>query len=183
MSAINYDLYYDEKPTACVTGRRPQSIRGYWRDPQVKLALGHLLYLQIMKAYRRGYRTFISGMALGVDQDFAEQVLFVRRNIDAEVRLVAAVPCVGQDSRWSADQRRHYRELLKQANRVEMVSPHPYRPELMHLRNEWMIDRSRLVIAAWDQVPEGGTYRAVQYAQRRGRELWEVDTRQVEVSL
>lgn len=173
----------DRSETACVTGRRPQGIRGYWTHEDVRQALSHLLYRKVMRAYTLGYRTFISGMALGVDQDFAEQVVFVRRNIDREVRLIAAVPFSGQSHRWSYIQKKRYDALLNASNHMVVVSPGAdYSPEKMHRRNEWMVDQSKLVIAAWDSAPHGGTYRAVEYARAQGCELWEVDTREVEVT-
>lgn len=161
--------------TACVTGRRPKSIPGYWSRLLVREQLRDKLLSAITMAHMQGYDTFISGMALGVDQEFFKQAVFMRDENRQPIRVVAAVPCRGQDKLWPAAAQREYQQMLSKADEVVLVADLPYSPGLMELRNRWMIDRSGLVIAGWDNRPYGGTYRAIQYAQKLGRDIWTID--------
>ena len=90
-----------------VTGHRPDKLGGYgpsetqaavrtWLWERVKL---HALYNEDPFA--------ISGMALGVDQWFAEEAL------DLGVPVHAYVPFEGQESRWPEPSRYAYGKLLK----------------------------------------------------------------------
>lgn len=112
----------------------------------------------------------ISGMALGVDQWAAEIC------VELGVPFTAAVPFVGQESRWPEESQRRYQLLLQKAYNVVVVSPGGYHPWKMQARNEWMVDRCDLLVAFWDGSG-GGTANCVEYAQRVGRQIWRVDPR------
>lgn len=161
--------------TACVTGRRPKSIPGYWSRLLVRGQLRDKLLSAITMAHMQGYDTFISGMALGVDQEFFKQAVFVRDENRQPIRVVAAVPCLDQERLWPQPAKFAYRQMLAQADEVITVTELPYSAHLMEVRNRWMIDRSGLVIAAWDDQPTGGTYRAMEYARKQSRDIWTID--------
>lgn len=53
----------------------------------------------------------------------------------------------------------------------QMIEPDykRYAPTVAPLvRNKWMVDRSRLVVACWDGRTRGGTFQTVNYAKMRG---------------
>ena len=153
----------------CVTGNRPQKFP--WKYGKGK---EHEKYLadmarQIEELIESGYTYFISGGALGVDQDFAEAVLRAKQ-IHAEIELEIAVPCRNQAARWSEAERLHYRSILEGADRVEVLSEN-YTRFCMLKRNEYMVDKSDLVLAYWNGEESGGTWYTMNYAKKKGKAL------------
>lgn len=104
-----------------------------------------------------GIDTIVSGMATGFDQLGAEAAL------EMGLKLVAAVPFKGQESRWPEEVKRHYYDILKKADKVKYVSKPGYSSKKMQIRNEWMVDNSDIVCALWDGS-SGGTANCVDYA-------------------
>jgi uncharacterized phage-like protein YoqJ len=104
----------------------------------------------------------ITGMALGWDTALAEAA------IKLHIPYIAAIPFVGQESRWQPAQQDHYFDLLAAAEDVVVVCEGDYAPWKMQRRNEWMVDHSDLVLALWDRSP-GGTANCIRYAEERGK--------------
>src|SRR5215510_1312423 len=110
----------------------PQALGGFATNPThvwVRRALADA----IDAALERGFTTFISGMALGVDTWAAIEVLN-RRGRGA--RLVAAVPFAGQESLWPPEAQRVYDFILGEADDVHVVSQGRYAPAKMHIRDK-----------------------------------------------
>lgn len=150
-----------------VTGHRPQKLGGFRPgNPTERWVRGALQStLETLKARygdRPGYLIIVSGMALGVDQWWAEEALALG------LPVVAAVPFEGQESQWPEAAQQHYRDLLAQCDRVEYVCDPGYEPWKMQARNVWMIDYTGLVVAVWDGSP-GGTKNTVDEVMRRGQ--------------
>ena len=115
--------------------------------------------------YQAGYRHFICGMAIGCDMYFAEAVLALR-TLHGDVTLEAAIPCASQPDKWNKAQRERYNSLLDRCNSVKLMQIE-YTPSCMQRRNEYMVDRSSLLLACYDGRP-GGTMNTILYAQRLG---------------
>lgn len=144
----------------CATGHRPQKLGGFSRDAE-QIVYG------VAERYLRDNRPdkMITGMALGWDTAVALAC------ISLKIPFVAAIPFAGQDRNWNAYCQQRYAKILQKADTVEVISPGRYRADKMHKRNEWMVDRSIRVVALFDGVEEGGTYRCIEYAKKRQRHL------------
>lgn len=147
-----------------VTGHRPPKTGGY--SPQAKTKLTRFAARWLTS--RALPDEVITGMALGWDTAVAQAC-------DAlGVPFIAAVPFEGQESRWQEPDQAEYRRLLYQATKVAYISPGPYSPELMQIRNEWMVDQSTEMAALWDGST-GGTGNCVSYIEQIGKpwkNLW-----------
>lgn len=113
----------------------------------------------------------VSGMALGIDQDFVSVC------IDLRISFIAAVPFLGQESQWPAESQRLYFALLDRAEKVEYVCEPGYAPWKMQKRNEWMVDwigEDGRLLAIWDGS-QGGTGNCVRYADQLGRKIVRID--------
>ena len=108
-----------------------------------------------------GATKIISGMALGADQYAAMTA------IKMGIPFIAAVPFDGQDSMWPEESRTKFRLLLDKAIEVVVVSPGPYAPSKMHLRDRWIVDNSNSLVAIWNGIEHGGTFGTVRYAQKQ----------------
>ena len=161
------------KPVSCCfTGHRPAKLPwGTDESDERCLRLKARLREVIARAVEDGYTHFICGMAEGCDLYCAEAVLALRER-HSEVTLEAAIPCPTQADGWSAAQRERYRRILEQCDYETMVSAQ-YSPGCMMRRNRYMVDASRILIAAFDGRP-GGTARTLEYAARRRLEIIQI---------
>lgn len=101
----------------------------------------------------------ISGMALGFD------TLCVEVALDMGIPVTAAIPCDDQDKFWSITQKRKYAKLLELCT-IHEVSPGPYTPDKMKIRNKWIVDNANKMLAYLiDQ--KGGTWHCVNYAKEK----------------
>ena len=122
---------------------------------------------QIDQAIADGYRNFITGCAMGVDI-WAGEVVLRKRN-DADLHLIAANPWPGAARRWNAAWQERYRRLLEEADETATICDHYHRC-VYKLRNIWMVDHSRRLIAFYNGSP-GGTRNTVLYAEKCGLEV------------
>lgn len=144
---------------ACFTGHRPHKLH------QSEAVVIAALESRIREAIHDGFETFISGMAWGVDIWAAEIVLRLKAE-GHPIHLIAAVPYDGFELGWDDEWKRRYRAALSAADYVKYVCDH-YHRGCFQIRNEWMVDRSARLIAAYTGEP-GGTKNTVDYAARRG---------------
>lgn len=142
----------------CFTGHRPEKLVG--REEAVKAALDQSIELAISS----GKRTFISGMARGVDLWAAELVLKHRRK-NAAIRLICALPHPHFEVHWSAYWQQQYHSILHRADFVKEICPFASMASYQ-ARSAWMVDHSSLVIAVFNGQ-EGGTKNTIEYANRR----------------
>ena len=164
----------DEKEICCCfTGHRPMKLP--WgmneSDPRcvaVKLEIA----ARLEGIYDLGYRHFICGMAIGCDMYFAEAVIALREN-HPDVKLEAAIPCGTQPDKWNEAQRRRYNRLIDSADIVTVLQ-YTYTSDCMMRRNQYMVDRSSLLLACYDGKT-GGTMKTILYAQRSGLKTVIVD--------
>ena len=163
----------DREHTCCFTGHRPAKLPwGYdERDPRC-LALKRGMVQELERLYRKGYRHFISGMALGCDLYFAEAVLELKESYPA-VTLEAALPFPGQANRWSASNRARWEKILAACDLETVVQDH-YDRWCMLRRDRYMVDRSAVVLAVFDDTP-GGTKYTLDYAAQKGLDIFLLD--------
>lgn len=155
--------------TACFTGKRPQSMPwGFQEDAPEWGKLKRRLEEETCKAISLGYLNFISGMALGIDLYAAEFILHLKRRLPG-LSLEAAIPCRGQTAKWTQKDRLRYEELLKRCDKVTYVGQ-SYTPYCMQRRNQYMVDRSDLVIAVYNGTG-GGTANTIRYARQQGKRI------------
>lgn len=129
---------------------------------------GGVLADALRELHAVGFRTFLSGMAMGFDLAAAREVLAMRAEY-SDVRLVCVVPFMGQEQRFSAADQDLYHGILIQADEVIYVCQN-YLPECYSLRNNLLVDKSSLLVA-WYDGSVGGTHYTVRRALARGREV------------
>ena len=146
-----------------ITGHRPDKIRGHeeW--------IASVLHDILSGMLRRNLSIeAISGMALGVDTIYAEAALSL------SIPMIAAVPFIGQESRWSRPAQERYKAILACAKDVVIVSEGSFASWKFLRRNTWMVEQCNVAIAVWDGS-SGGTRHAVSEILRLGRKGIRVD--------
>jgi len=127
-----------------------------------------------------GHDTFISGMAIGADQLFAEAVMALKYS--HPVRLVAAIPFAGQESKWPQASKDRFNNILSYADHIQIISEGTYSPQKMQVRNIWMVDNSDAVLAVWDGKESGGTWNCLTYAKQQGKMILRLNPATLEIS-
>lgn len=158
----------------CFTGHRPDKLGGYAGPNAIhfQTRLHNYLVRVLIKAIHKDFKTFISGGALGVDQIAAEAVIELRKHtLYRKINLVIARPFPNQASKWPWHAQKRFSLIIEQADRIVDVSPDPYAPWKMQIRNEWMVNLSEVVIAVWNGVEKGGTWNCIQYAVKKQRDI------------
>lgn len=148
--------------TCCVTGHRDVT-------PNQARAAVALLADEILLACLEGYTRFISGMAQGIDQLFADDVLILKEHLP-ELKLVAAISHRGRLK--TKDE--NFQRIIKQCDEVVVLSEF-YHPGIYDARNRWMLENSSRLIAAWDGRVHGGSYRTILLAGKMGLNVRDID--------
>ncbi|MDD3253042.1 MAG: SLOG family protein [Lachnospiraceae bacterium] len=156
----------DYNTTCAFTGHRPSKFSfGYDEEHPDCIRLKELMQQEIVFLMEHGVTTFISGMALGVDIWGAELVL-AQKEKHPQIQLIAAIPCETQANKWSVEQRERYFDLLAQCDDTVYISNH-YSPACMFLRNRWMVDHAKYLLAVYNGEKKGGAAYTVDYARKR----------------
>lgn len=163
----------DREHTCCFTGHRPEKLPwGCDEDDLRCLSLKERIAAALEEAYAAGMRHFICGMALGADFYFCEAALALRER-HGDLTVEAAIPCEEQAAHWREADRQRYFSLVERCDFETMVQ-HRYDRGCMLRRNRYMVDRSAMLIAAYDGLM-GGTMYTIQYAMKKGLEVNIID--------
>jgi uncharacterized phage-like protein YoqJ len=152
-----------------VTGHRPPKIGGYNTNSTLRHKVREAIKQKI-ELIKPDYG--ISGMALGVDQDFAQIC------IDLKIPFIAAIPFTGQESVWQQQDKDTYNKLLEQAHAKEIVSLGGYAAWKLQKRNEWMVHQCHELLAIWDGS-SGGTANCVAFAEKVGRTIHRINPKEL----
>lgn len=147
------------KHRCCFTGHRPEKLT----IPEKRLV--ELLEAEIKQAIDKGYTTFISGMAKGVDLVAAEIVLRLRQR-DSRLKLICALPHPGFGLHWSGGWTERFQQVLAQADLERTICTN-FSYGSYQVRNEWMVRHSALVIAVFNGE-RGGTKNTLDFAKESG---------------
>lgn len=163
----------DSSRTCCFTGHRPEKLPWGLDEADFRCsAIKRSLSRELERLYRRGFRHFISGMAMGCDLYFAEAALELREKYP-DLIVEGAVPCPTQADRWPEAQRCRWREILDRCN-LESVVQQNYDRYCMLRRNRYMVDRSAAILAVFDGS-SGGTQYTLNYAMDKKLEILLLD--------
>ena len=157
--------------TCCVTGHRPKGFPWlYGAVSKFQSVYEKMLYERIeIYITESNVTDFISGMALGVDIDFAVAVLKLRKKYSS-IHLHCAIPCHNQTKLWNGRDIALYNKILKRADSSIILSE-KYNQNCMLERNRYMVDRSDYVLAVWNGKQHGGTWYTMGYAIKQQKQL------------
>jgi len=153
--------------SCCFTGHRPNKLKGYNAKDNKEL-LWRLHEVIVEHIEKHHVTTFVSGMALGIDQWAAKIVLKLKETKYPNLKLVCAIPHKNHSSKWNDFSKREWEDITNKADRVVYTSEEEYKPYLMQIRNQWMVDNTDYIIAVWDGT-EGGTGNCVAYAKKKDK--------------
>lgn len=163
-----------DRRSCAFTGHRPGKLPWKYDEGDIRcVKLKVELKARVDLLAGRGFTDFLTGMAEGADLWFASAVLEARR-ADPHLKLHCILPCLDQAAAYRDDARALYDFILSEADSVIYVN----RAEVKNcylLRNRWMIDHSRLLLAVCHDAPRSGAASSVRYARKLGREVMMID--------
>lgn len=174
-----------KKRTICFTGHRPSKLGDCYSltDEKSKYINKKLEPILIDLIADDGIERFISGGAIGFDQISFWTFQGLKKTYYPQIKNVVAVPFKNQACKWTdAKTQTWYQKMISLADEVVYVDELPeykvdgvpvgdYHVAKMQKRNEYMVDISRIAIAAWDGT-KGGTGNCVRYVKQTGKTLY-----------
>ncbi len=153
-------MVFDLKTTCSFTGHRIIPQKDYF-------ALEEKTENAVKALIERGFKTFITGGALGFDTLSAQCVLRLRK--EHSIKLAVAVPCRDQSRGWNTFDKELYEKILAYADEVITLSE-TYTQGCMHKRNRFMVDNSGALVAYLTKM-RGGAFYTVNYAKNNNKEI------------
>ncbi|MCC3256673.1 SLOG family protein [Paenibacillus polymyxa] len=174
-----------ESKTVSFTGHRPNKLGNCYSlmDKQSKYIKSKIETVLIDLIKNEGVERFISGGAIGFDQIAFWTVQGLKKNYYSSIVNIVAVPFKKQPIKWSDKETQlWYKKMLDTADEVVYVDELPlygvegvpigeYHVAKMQKRNEYMVDKSRIAVAAWDGS-KGGTGNCCRYVRKKGKTLY-----------
>ena len=105
---------------------------------------------------KEGVENFYNGMAIGFDLIAAECVLALRKKYP-QVKLIACVPCYGQEKYFSDADKKRYVKILKKADETVTLADHYYQG-CMQNRDKYMVEHAEVMIAYCKKSTGGAAY-------------------------
>ena len=119
---------------------------------------------EVKNAISSGVETFYNGMAMGFDLAAAEVVLALRKR-NPNVKLIACVPCYGQEKNFSDKDKKRYVSILKKADERVILSENYYKG-CMLVRDKYMADLGDMMICYCTKETGGAAY-TVKYFKKK----------------
>ena len=157
--------------SCCFTGYRPEKFPFPLKLGTADfISLENKIYDAVFTAVRDGKKTFYCGMAKGFDLLCGKAVADVKKlAADKDIELIAVIPYKKQSDGFSEMYKKLYDIVLSEADRRVVISE-GYHKSCFAKRNEYMVDRSGLVITYFDGQ-SGGTAGTLKYAAKKGRKI------------
>lgn len=164
----------DRSTTCCITGHRNRDLPfdGDIHKSGMKRLMS-MLHLNITEAYRDGYRTFISGMAEGVDLMCAKIIYeLIARKEFPDARLVCALPYREQEREISNFLDKYVYSMVFSGCSEAVVISDRFDKNRYRLRNQFMVDNSSRIIGAFKPKKGGsGTFQTINMAKKAGLDM------------
>ena len=158
----------NKNSTVCLTGHRPKSLPwGYNENNLSCINFKNKIRIVFEKLINDGFTTFLTGMAEGFDMIGTEILIELRKNHN--IKIIAVVPCLGQEIRWKPSQQARYKKILNECDEKIILANH-YTPDCMNIRNKFIVDHSSICIACWNGKPSG-TGNTVRFAKENGNKI------------
>ena len=103
-----------------------------------------------------GIDSFLCGMAVGFDLLAAETVLALKKK-NPHIKLIACIPCIGQEKYFSKTDQKRYAEAVAKADEQVILADAYYRG-CMQARDKYMADRGDIMVAYCTKKEGGAAY-------------------------
>lgn len=168
------EFYTDKASTCCFTGHRRRDLpfEGDISKQGVKNLIS-TVHLLCHEAYRRGIRTFITGMAEGSDIICGSVIMDLMHSEDHPgIELICALPYEDQIREIKLPKDRYIYSLLLRMASAVVVTGNADDSGRYRRRNKFMVDNSSELIAIYKEKQRGsGTLQTINMAKRNGLDM------------
>ncbi|MBP5578122.1 MAG: DUF1273 family protein [Ruminococcus sp.] len=181
------DFSGDIDMAVCFTGHRETSVVPYKGEPVYQSITLRTVQLMLCRyidmAVESGYRSFISGLAVGTDLWAAKYILAKKRS-DSGIKLIGVMPYLRHAERFAPQYRETLADVEKGADVLLTTNTDPdviygkkgagenTSPDVYRDRNYFMVDNASAVISYFNEGSfKSGTYQTLNYATRQGRKI------------
>ncbi len=116
---------------------------------------------------KKGYKTFLVGMAMGFDLKCFE--ILMSKKEEYNLDIIACIPCKEQSKYYNNKDKEIYEEYLKKADKIVCFSDE-YVDGCMQIRNRYMVDNSSVLISHLRYFKGGALY-TVNYAKKKNKKI------------
>ena len=181
------DFSGDIDATVCFTGHRETSVIPYKNQPVYRSITLRTVQLMLCRyidmAVESGYRSFISGLAVGTDLWAAKYILAKKRS-DSSIRLIGVMPYLRHAERFAPQYKETLADVEKGADVLLTTNTEPSvvygkkgtgentSPDVYRDRNYFMVDNASAVISYFNEGSfKSGTCQTLNYAARQGKTI------------
>ncbi|MCD7771161.1 MAG: DUF1273 domain-containing protein [Oscillospiraceae bacterium] len=174
-------IVYDYNPTiitdrahaACFTGHRPEKIP--FHDDEIRMRMLMSMFIQrIYDAIDDGYRTFICGMARGVDIWGGRAIYALKKSRpELNLKMIGISPYRSEFDLLQGVDIYEYGTVRQGCDEMYYLSE-DYFQACFHIRNRLMVDHSNRLIGVVSDY-KSGTGNTIREARRQGLELDIID--------
>lgn len=151
------------------TGHRPDKLYGYDLFDK-KYGILYNTLLDLLKTNFNKIDKVIVGGALGFDQLACE---VVHDNFPT-IEIILAIPCPNFGSNWSQEHKVILNDQRKYCNEIMISTNNDQYIHNLHLRNDYIINNSDIIISCWNGEGKGGTVSAIRKALNRGLSVYNI---------
>ncbi|MFR9554327.1 MAG: SLOG family protein, partial [Rikenellaceae bacterium] len=126
-------------------------------------------YEAVEKLYNDGCRLYITGMSDGFDLIGGQAVIDLKQKY-SDVKLMAVVPFVGQEERYTIQDQATYDFVLEHSDEVVTLAEKFVDDSQYLRRNDYMLERATHIVCYFDGR-RGGTMYTYNRAKKAGLEI------------
>lgn len=159
-------INFDKQTTCCFSGPRPKNLP--WGNDifdNRAIKFNEKLKTEIESLIKKGYSTFLCGMALGFDTMCADIVLKLKEKNNF-IKLIGVIPCKSQSKLWQEKDKQHYDKILNQLDEKIFIYEKYIGKKCMIERNKFMVDNSSCLLSVKIDY-QGGTKFTIDYAKTK----------------
>lgn len=140
-------------------------------------------FRELLRGYQQAYDQVIvySSLAKGADQ------LFVHVALEEHIPVEVVLPCTDYEQIFASDaEKATYHHLLRASSASHLLPAQACSNEAFLAAGQWIVDRSNLMLLAWNGLPargRGGTGDIASYARTVGCPFIHIHTRHHTVTL
>ncbi len=150
-----------KEQTACFTGHRKFNIIEYIK---IKIKLNK----EIKELINKGVKYFGCGGAIGFDILAGMTIIKLKRKYK-DIFLILVLPCRNQDLYWTKRQKKRYKFLLENADKITYESVY-YNKNCIFARNRHLVEHSKYCICYLRNEVSGTGY-TVKYAKSKNLKI------------
>lgn len=158
-------MKFNRLHTVSFTGYRLDKLLTLSDDINFIQQINDALISSITQLIEQGYITFLTGMSDGFDLMAAQSVLKLKTSYP-QIQLIAAIPFVNQEVKYSPQDKKLYKEVLSLVDNSVTFADH-FSKGAYFLRNNFLVDNSSVLVTYFTGL-KGGTKYTYDRASKTG---------------